>query len=44
MVDRKIAGNTEKIPLSMTPMLDNVTAMAMTVPARRLLLRSLSGV
>ena len=44
MVDKKIAGNTEKIPLSMTPTLENVTAMAMTVPAMMLRPSSLSGV
>lgn len=44
IVERKMAGNTENIPLRMTPTLENVTAMAMTIPAMRLLPRSLSGV
>ena len=44
MVDKKIAGNTEKIPLSITPTLENVTAMAITVPAMMLRPKSLSGV
>jgi len=44
IVDRKIAGNTEKIPLSIGPRLENETAMAITIPAMRLLPRSFSGV
>ena len=44
IVERKIAGKTENIPLMVVPKFEKVTAMAMTVPAIRLLLRSLSGV
>ena len=44
MVDKKIAGNTENIPLSMTPTLENVTAMAITVPAMMLRPSNFSGV
>lgn len=44
MVDKKIAGNTENIPLRMVPTLERVTAIAMTVPAMMLRPKSFSGV
>jgi len=44
IVERKMAGKTEKIPLKMVPRFENETAIAMTVPAMRLLPSNLSGV
>lgn len=33
IVERKTTGNTEKIPLRIIPMLERLTARAMTMPA-----------
>jgi len=35
IVDRKITGNTEKIPLIAAPIFDSETAIATIAPARR---------
>jgi hypothetical protein len=43
IVERKIAGNTEKMPLRRALTLEIDTAMAIMVPAMRLRLRSFKG-